>query len=210
MSNPIKVYEAQKTGNEYLDECCRRVQVGMKSGDILDIVTSLEKEFGVEKHWHKPQIRVGVNSMLGFGRSSGDDPKLTDDDIFFIDLGVVIDGVESDQATTVSIGSTFDRLASSSKDLWNYLFDYWGNNQTVVSGKKLYEVAAQKSIDLGLYLDLSEGGHKIGPFPHERSIPNDLKYLTSSIGNGEWVLEVKLIDLDSGYGSFYENALVKV
>lgn len=208
MSYIEKVYNAQQLGNSYLTRCCDLVEEGMDSSDILQIITSLDKEFNVERHWHKPQIRIGKNTILGFGRSSGQDFTLQKDDLYFIDLGLVIDGIESDQAITNSTGISYEAVALSGRKIWDLVYDYWQNNIETVSGIDLYQKASELALELGLNLDLSEGGHRIGPFPHDRQAPNDLKYVQTPVPNGEWILEIKTIDFKNCVGAFHENSLV--
>jgi len=146
--------------------------------------------------------------MLSFGRHSSNRPILGDDDIYFVDLGMVIEGVETDLAVTVGTGTTFQSVANASQDIWHQVAAFWRENHKTVSGIEMYNKASDLALENGLILDLSEGGHRIGPFPHDRTPPNDLKYIQCPVECSEWVLEIKVIDFKNKVGSFFESPLI--
>lgn len=185
---------ASENANSLLLKCCYHVEVGMTSDDILKLINQYEKDFGVEKHWHRPQVRIAYDTMLAFGKSSGIETTLSEDEIYFIDLGVSIDGFETDQAVTIAMNQTYQKLANASKEIWDRLYQIWQSSVIKPTGVDLYKKANDLAYTYGYQIDLSEGGHKINQERIDRVAPNELKYFNSPIEENKWILEIKLID----------------
>ncbi len=71
----------------------------------------------------------------------------------------------------------------------------------------MYEFAKFLADQKGYNLDLSEGGHPIGKFPHSRKGPQILGLLEKSPKPFQWILEIKLIDQSKTKGAFFEQIL---
>lgn len=69
------------------------IRAGMTERQVEDEIGALaEREFGVEKHWHRRIVRAGQNSIT----IAGDNPPvraIADDDIVYVDLGPGIRGL---------------------------------------------------------------------------------------------------------------------
>ena len=68
-----------------------------------EIYAIAERNFGVEKHWHKRIVRAGPNTLCDFS----DNPEvrtLEDDDIVFLDIGPVFTDWEADVGRSYALG----------------------------------------------------------------------------------------------------------
>jgi hypothetical protein len=83
-----------------VDKVASLVQPGMLESRGRDAVQYRARDMGMERIWHPVLIRFGENTLKTFKQPSQADPRLKDDDIFFIDLGVVWDGHEGDAGAT--------------------------------------------------------------------------------------------------------------
>ena len=175
--------------------------------EIKEIYAELLIEVDASRHWHAPQIRFGQNTLYAFGRPSSHAMTLKNEDIYIIDIGPVFNGVEADYAITISTAPQYDALVATAKEIWNATHQAWIDHN--YNGMDLYFYAQKQAQESGYILDFSEGGHRIGPFPHERSAPSDLKYLDTEVVDGEWILEIKLIDPIHKVGAFFEAPLLK-
>jgi len=179
---------------------------GVSESQLKKKYEELLVQFGGDRTWHAPQIRFGHNTLLPFGRKAEEDKILQEKDIFFIDIGPVFNGVESDFAITQSTDPDQKDIVLKARELWHQVRKSWVALRC--DGVCLYKIAFELAFEFGFHLDLTEGGHKIGPFPHNREAPSDLKHCQTPIADAQWILEIKLIDPNKKIGAFFEAPLL--
>ena len=88
-------------------------QAGEKAQSMLDALP-------MERIWHKTLVRFGPGTLKTFHQPSDPDRALGEEDIFFVDLGVVWDGHEGDAGDTFVTGSDPEMraCAQAARDLW--------------------------------------------------------------------------------------------
>jgi Xaa-Pro aminopeptidase len=186
------------------------------SDDTRDLAAEL---FGVERHWHKRVVRSGPNTLQPY-RENPPDRTITDDDIVFLGFGPIFAEWEADIGRTYVLGDDPGKLQLQA-DLPR-LFDagraFFDANQAI-SLAELYRHIVGLAEEAGWRFGGAHSGHLVGEFPHE-SI--DGERIDSYIAPGSdgpmrrtdrvgrrchWILEVHLVDLDRGFGGFYEQLL---
>ena len=95
----------------------------------IEAKTLLEKtldESGLEKRWHPSKMRIGPNTTKNF-RDDSAPHILTENDIFFVDIGPVYYNHEGDYGETFTLGSDprLKRLAEASKEIFNSTLKVW-------------------------------------------------------------------------------------
>src|SRR6202789_2898295 len=80
------------------------VRAGVTERQLEDQIGALaEREFGVEKHWHRRIVRAGANSVT----IAGDNPPvrtIAENDIVYVDLGPVFEAWEADIGKSYVLG----------------------------------------------------------------------------------------------------------
>jgi Xaa-Pro aminopeptidase len=184
--------------------------------DIYDLA---ERQFGVEKHWHKRIVRAGSNTLT----TATDVPPVRmigDDDIVYVDLGPVFEEWEADVGRSYALGGdpakaalvadlprVFERVQAAYRE------------SPDITGAALYAYARQAADDAGWAFGGVIAGHVVSEFPHAR-IPGDRELARISPRNPRrmrdpdelgrdrhWILEVHLVDRDRTFGGFYERLL---
>lgn len=184
-----------------------RVQVGMTEEDLHTLYKSLGPKYGVEKNWHPPKLRVGVNTTKSF-KDPSEPVVVQEEDIFFLDLGPVIEGHEADYGEPFFIGENFEhmRIVEKSQELWNIVASYWRTHK--VSGHALYDFAVIEAEKMGYKLNLNEKGHRVSDFPHALIHKGKLMECEEVPVPYAWILEIHLIHPDLKIGAFFEDILV--
>src|SRR5581483_7137952 len=81
------------------------VRAGVTERQVEDEIGALaEREFGVEKHWHRRIVRAGANTIT----IAGDNPPvrtIVEDDIVYVDLGPVFEAWEADIGKSYVLGN---------------------------------------------------------------------------------------------------------
>lgn len=84
------------------------VRPGMLESEATAGCRQLLTELGMDRIWHPVLVRFGENTLKKFNQRSEVDPRLEDNDIFFIDLGVVWNAHEGDAGATFVVGEDAD------------------------------------------------------------------------------------------------------
>src|SRR5438128_6308722 len=123
---------------EAIEEMARRIKPGMLESEAKALGVEVLQELGMDRIWHPLLIRFGENTLKTFKQRSEGDPALGDNDIFFIDLGVVWDQHEGDCGATFTTGNDpeMHACATAAKTLFDQVHDYWRTHQ--VAGPELY------------------------------------------------------------------------
>lgn len=203
--------------NAYMDarKVARRIALlfashaeeGMSEQEGLEILEELFNKSGVEKKWHPTKFRIGENTLKGFREKSEPDVRMKKEDIFFIDIGPVVNGQEADFGQTFTVGQNADhsKIQRASKKVWDELAALWKVEK--LSGKSLYEKAAEIAKREGYELNESMQGHRLGDFPHAIFSKGKLGEFEKQPKENLWVLEVHLKHPTKKIGAFYEDIL---
>jgi Xaa-Pro aminopeptidase len=200
-------YARDKTW-EVVDRMGQLVQPGMLESEAIAECKKVLSELGMERIWHPILVRFGQNTLKTFKERSDGDPRLNDDDIFFVDLGVVWDGHEGDSGATFVVGNDAEMkaCAEAAKLVFDDVEQHW--RTTGAGGKALYDYAAQRADTLGWRLNLDIKGHRVSDFPHAIYKAGNLGDFDAYPDAGLWILEIQLAHPTRPFGAFYEDLLV--
>lgn len=201
--------KAQSQGWQLLKTLRSRIQPGMTEKDGHKIYKELLKEAGIEKSWHPPKIRFGLNTIKSFRETSHEDYKLKENDIFFLDIGPLINGYESDVGQTFILGEAQPRYLKVIAD-GEEIFKMTKNEFVTknLNGAELYAFAEAEAQKRGWEL-IGEGanGHRVGDFPHHGFYKGNLRQFKQKLVPGVWILEIQLRSPDKAFGAFFEDVL---
>lgn len=192
-----------------VEEASKHLKPGVKEDDLIEKVSNIQKDFGAERAWHKPQIRFGKNSTLSFGAPGLKNNSLKEDDIAFIDLGLVYKNHEGDVGRSYTVGKN-ERMIKCSQDvakIWRKTKDHW--LKTKVTGEELYTYAEGLAYELNWSLARKKAnGHRISDFPHiVKNRRTTIDELSISPQKNRWILEIQILENDNSFGAFYEDLL---
>lgn len=200
-------YAQQRTW-QAIDEIARVIKPGMLESEAVAQGKLVLSELGMDRIWHPLLIRFGANTLKTFKQRSEGDPVLGEDDIFFIDMGVVWQGHEGDAGATFTTGSDpqMRACAAAAKTLFDQVESFWRSER--VSGVALYDFARDQAQEMGWKLNLDIKGHRVSDFPHAIYRGGDLGDFAEYPNNGLWILEIQLAHPELSYGAFYEDLLI--
>ena len=192
---------------EAIDEMARRIKPGMRESEALAMSLDVLNELGMDRIWHPSKIRFGENTLKTFKQRSEGDPVLAENDIFFIDLGVVWDRHEGDSGATFVVGDDpeMKACATAAKTLFDQVHEYWRTQQ--VAGPELYRYADEQATAMGWKLNLEIKGHRVSDFPHAIYRAGDLGNFEECPNVGLWILEIQIAHPTRPFGAFYEDLL---
>jgi Xaa-Pro aminopeptidase len=201
-----KLYLAREVARGLTYELASLLRPGMTEADAHSLYKDLSKKHGVEKQWHPAKLRFGSNTLKSFKEES-EPHVLQEEDIFFIDIGPIVEGHEADYGETFAIGSQFDHkhISDCSRKVFNEVGDYWLKNRC--GGEELYEFAKKRASHYGYVLNMGSDGHRIGDFPHHIHFKGGLVEVSEEIVPDAWILEIHLSDPKRRFGAFYEDVL---
>lgn len=192
---------------EAIAEMARRITPGMLESEARELGLAILKDLSMERIWHPLLIRFGENTLKTFKQRSEGDPRLGQNDIFFIDLGVVWDRHEGDSGATFTTGNDpeMQACAAAAKTLFDRVHDHWKNHQ--VAGPELYRYAEEQASAMGWVLNLDIKGHRVSDFPHAIYRAGDLGDFDECPNVGLWILEIQIAHPTRPFGAFYEDLL---
>ncbi len=201
-----KLYRARETARALTYELSSMIRPGMVEEDAHKLYKELSVKHGVEKQWHPAKLRFGPNTLMNFKEVSAP-YVLQEEDIFFIDIGPVLEGHEADYGETFSLGSQFDHkhIAESAKKVFHEVGEHWLTFRP--PGPELYEFAKERADHYGYYLNMGSDGHRIGDFPHHVHFKGALVECEETVIPDAWILEIHLYDPKRRFGAFYEDIL---
>lgn len=204
--NLSKFYHARDIAIEMTHELASYIMSGMTEEEAHEHYKRICQEHKIEKNWHPPKIRFGPNTRKSFKEPS-DPYTLQDEDIFYIDIGPVIDGHEADYGETFVMGSNFEHklLADASQKLFKQVSDRWKKNS--LKGTELYLWASQRALELGYKLNMGSDGHRIGDFPHHLFFKGAIIECEEKLIPNAWILEIQLDHPQLPLSSFFEDVL---
>ncbi|MCB0349649.1 MAG: aminopeptidase P family protein [Bdellovibrionales bacterium] len=203
-----KLNEAQEKTIYLLNDLATQIRPGMTEQAAMVLYNNLQMESDAERYWHPPKIRFGVNTLKSFREPSEPDVVLKENDIFFLDVGLVFDGYEGDAGRTFVLGQypegkkarlTCETINKSVRAA--YLDKRF-------SGEELYKYAEKLASEAGYELVVDGArGHRIGDFPHAAYYKGYLNEFKSEPAPNRWILEIQIRDLKNQVGAFYEDIL---
>ena len=166
------------------------------------------RALGMQRIWHRPYIRIGANTLKTYRQASAPDVCLGDNDIYFIDLGLVFDGHEGDVGDTFTVGDAplQQACADAARILFREVAEEWRTHRT--SGCDLYAFAARRAEAMGWRFNHDIKGHRLSDFPHAIHKGGDLGDLAATPAPGVWVLEIQIAHPSEPFGAFYEDLLL--
>lgn len=200
---------SQKKGWEILFQLKEKIQAGMTEADAREVYKHILKQNKIEKNWHPPKIRFGPNSTKSFKEISDESYILKCDDIFFLDIGPIIDGYEVDVGKTFQIGNvnnSYLKIISDGEEIFQITKNKFISED--LKGPDLYLFAESEAKKRGwTMIDEGANGHRVGDFPHHVYYKGSLKGFTEKLVPNLWILEIQLTDANKNFGSFTEDVL---
>lgn len=206
--NPLLLFASQEKLKLGVNQLAQQIKAGMTEKQAHELATQVFTDLKMEKFWHAPKIRFGINTLKSFSEESAPNVVLQENDIFFLDFGVVFENHESDYGRTFVLGNNqgFEDLKKASENLFTELKMVW--KQKALTGKDLYQHAVNRAQEMGYVFNLKDGsGHRIGDFPHHLHYRGNLADIEFVPRNNHWVLEVQIYDPELQRGAFYEDIL---
>lgn len=164
----------------------------------------------MKRVWHRTHVRFGKSTVKSFNDGYKKEVVLQPDDIFYIDVGPVWDGIEGDAGRTFVVGNDPKKLkiARDVEILFSEVREHW--LQTHAKGTALLSHAQKLTEKMGYILHPSYvQGHRLSEFPHYLLYSKDSLYnFDATPSSARWVLEFQICDPQMQYGAFYEDLLV--
>jgi Xaa-Pro aminopeptidase len=181
---------------------------GITEKDAIKKANQFFADHGVKKFWHKTYIRFGESTVLSYNEPYFENIVLKENDIFYIDVGPVWDGIEGDCGKTFVIGdrSDFKKITDDVKTLFDDTHQYWIKTQA--TGQQIFEYTKAQVEKIGYLLQPSYvKGHRLSEFSHAKYTNMKLFDLDFSPSAERWVLEIKICHPSMKFGAFYEDLL---
>jgi methionine aminopeptidase len=201
-----KLLNARNVARDITYELSSLFEPGMTEEDAHRLYKELCKKYPIEKQWHPAKLRFGPNTTCDF-KDVSVPYVLKEEDIFFIDIGPVIDGHEADYGETFTIGNFYEQrlIAETSKKVFHEVSEHW--NTVRPTGEELYHFAKERADHYGYLLSMGSDGHRIGDFPHHVHFKGGMPDIEEVIVPNAWILEIHLVNCDRTFGAFYEDIL---
>ena len=199
--------EARKVARKIALLFASHVDEGMTEEQGLEIIEELMQRHGVDKKWHPSKFRIGSNTLKSFREKSDPGVVVQKDDIYFLDIGPVVNGQEADYGQTFTLGQNpeYAKIQRASKLVWDELAALWRVEK--LTGAELYEKAKELAQKHGYVLNEQMQGHRLGDFPHAIHSKGKLGEFEKTPAQNLWVLEVHLRHPEKAIGAFFEDIL---
>lgn len=204
---PDLMNHAQARTWEAVDAIAAAIRPGMRESEATRLGKQILAELDMERIWHPLLVRFGSNTLKAFNQRSDGDPVLGEQDIFFIDMGIVWKGHEGDAGATFTVGDDADMIAcaAAAKTLYQRVEAHW--REAACTGVELYDFAREQAEAMGWKLNLDIKGHRVSDFPHAIYRAGDLGDFDAQPNGGLWILEIQIAHPSKPYGAFYEDLL---
>ncbi|MGO4702349.1 M24 family metallopeptidase [Dyella sp. 2RAB6] len=207
--DPALMLRARERSWAVLQGIRERMRPGLSEDEARAEAAAVFEAHGLERLWHPVLIRIGANTTLAFRERSNPDVRLGEDDIYFIDLGLVFHGHEGDVGDTFTTGADPMKraCAEAARTLFGDVAAAW--RERGLSGAALYAFATERAQAMGWRLNQDIKGHRVSDFPHAVHKAGDLGTLEQAPSSGLWILEIQIAHPSEPYGAFYEDLLVE-
>ena len=205
--DPARMQYARAQNWAALRSICERMHPGISEDEAKAAAADVFQDLGMERLWHPPYIRIGPNTTKTYRQPSIPNVRLGENDIFFIDLGLVFDGHEGDVGDTFVVGHAPEQqaCAQAARDLFQEVAAKWRTEG--LNGHNLYNYAQERAEAMGWRFNHAVKGHRISDFPHSVHKGGDLGDFGQSPSSGLWVLEIQIAHPTEPFGAFYEDLL---
>lgn len=205
--DPALMQQARARSWAVLHDIRARMRPGISEAEAKAAAIDIFREHGVERLWHPTIIRIGANTTRTYRQRSDPAVRLGQNDIYFIDLGLVFDGHEGDVGASYTMGDAPERqaCADAARALYDEVAGVWRTQG--LSGRALYVFAEERARSMGWRLNHAIKGHRLGDFPHAVHKGGDLGTLDGAPSPGLWVLEIQIAHPTEPFGAFYEDLL---
>jgi Xaa-Pro dipeptidase len=196
------------------------VAAGKSEREVEEAIFALaERDFGVERHWHRRIVRSGPNTLT----TASDYPDvrtIEPDDTVYVDLGPVFEAWEADIGRTYALGKAADRraLVAALPRVFDAVQRHFHASPDI-TGAELYAYAQGAAERAGWVFGGAIAGHLVGEFSHatwpgerdRKAIwPANVWPMREPDHLGRerhWILEIHLVDAARTFGGFYERLL---
>lgn len=198
---------AQQLTWHAVERIAQVIKPGMLESQARKLGMQILAEFGMQRVWHPLLIRFGSNTLKAFNQRSEGDPQLGENDIFFIDMGIVWEGHEGDAGATFVTGNDIEmaNCANAARELFQRVETRWRQHGS--TGVELYRFADEQATAMGWKLNMDIKGHRVSDFPHAIYRAGDLGDFAEQPNANLWILEIQLAHPEKPYGAFYEDLL---
>lgn len=202
------IINASILARKILDDIEKMIQPGISESQAIDASHLIFKKHGIEKLWHRPFIRFNQNTLCTFKDRPDTNYILQEEDIAFIDIGIVKDGIEGDVGKTIVFGKNkeFLRLKHTSEMLFHDAIEFWKTENP--TGIQLYEFIYTQAKNYDVIFNLSPAGHLIGAFPHTHAWTKGANTYPEKLSAKGWILEIQIKSPMQPFGAFYEGLLI--
>ena len=192
---------------EAVQSIAAKMKPGMTESEARRVGQQTLAEMGSKKFWHKCHIRFGASTVRSFDDEYSDE-VLKEQDIFYIDIGPIWNGIEGDAGATFVRGNNPEYLKckNDAELVFQRTADAWRTKK--LTGTALYQFAEEEAKRLGWMLAPSYvRGHRLGEFPHSfyTKATIDIQPFVPAVAR--WVLEIQLCNAEQTFGAFYEDLL---
>lgn len=201
------ILEVSLLAQTILDDIEKIICPGISESEATNIALEIFKQHGIEKLWHRPLIRFNQHTLCTFKDRPSADYILQNEDIAFIDIGIVKDGIEGDVGKTIVFGDNkeFLHLKSTSEVLFEEAINFWKTQNP--TGIQLYEFIHSQANHHGVLFNLSPAGHLIGAFPHTHAWTKGANTYPETLAARGWILEIQIKSKTQPFGAFFEGLL---
>jgi methionyl aminopeptidase len=205
-----KMLNARRKTTEAVLRIAERIKPGMLEEDARRVGQETLEALGSTQGWHKTLVRFGRNTTKNYVDASEPDVRLTEDDIFFVDIGPIWDDTEGDGGGTFVVGSQPDadmkRCTVDVKRIFETVRQQW--MASTMTGKELYDFAIGAAADLGWILNLGLTGHRLSDYPHKAHFAGTLGTVSIHPSPNLWILEIQIRHPSKPFGGFFEDLLL--
>lgn len=202
------ILDARRRSMAALPQIAALMVPGMTTGEAIAVADRHLREMGAAYNWHPTYVRFGPDTQCTSRQPVDRNRRLRPDDLFTIDLGPVWDGYEGDYGDTFVMGGDphHERCTRAARDIFEQAQRAWRQG---LSGSALYEFADGLARTHGCALVHETAGHRVSDFPHALYGKHRLAEADFVPGDGIWVLEVQVRDLQLPIGAFFEDVLLR-
>ncbi len=193
---------------QVIEEAASLMKPGTTESEAKALILEIQTRLGGPKNWHPPQVRFGVNSVLGFNEKPTEGVALGENDIYFFDIGPIFSAHEGDVGRTFTLGKNpeFERCRVDVEAIWNEVRAHWREHR--VAGPDLYKFAEERARARGWKLSVQNAnGHRIADFPHAARGRGSIEGFPASPAPNRWILEIQIRHPEKPFGAFFEDLL---